>query len=95
MDDRSQTHGLGHIALPPPYTLHAGTGPDVLEQAVELAPEHGAGTLVCHASSGCWHLPSCWNPRKNCMRRRWHSPWAWSRWPMRLRHIVHPNARCG
>lgn len=52
MDDRSQTHGLGHIALPPPYTLHAGTGPDVLEQAVELAPEHGAGTLVCHASSG-------------------------------------------
>ena len=52
MDDRSQTHGLGHIALPPPYTLHAGTGPDVLEQAVELAPEDGAGTLVCHASSG-------------------------------------------
>ncbi len=52
MDDTSRTHGLGHILLPPPYTLHHGTGPDVLEQAVALAPEHGAGTLVCDASSG-------------------------------------------
>ena len=48
----SQTHGLGPILLPPPYRLHHGTGPDVLEQAVALAPDHGAGTLVCHASSG-------------------------------------------
>ncbi len=52
MDDRSPTHGLGRIQLPPPFTLHEGTEPDVLEHAVQLAPDHGAGTLVCHASSG-------------------------------------------
>ncbi|MBQ2262197.1 MAG: biotin/lipoate--protein ligase family protein [Loktanella sp.] len=44
-----QTTKLGQILLPPPFRLHPATGPDVLAQAVALAPEHGAGTLICHA----------------------------------------------
>lgn len=52
MDTRLQSETLGPIQLPPPYTLHAASGPDVMAQAIALAPTEGAGTLVCHASSG-------------------------------------------
>ncbi|TGD61497.1 hypothetical protein EYC08_18420 [Tabrizicola sp. WMC-M-20] len=56
MDTRLQTESLGRIQLPPPYTLHPSTGPDVIAQAMALAPTEGAGTLVCHASAGLLSL---------------------------------------
>ncbi len=40
------------IPLPPPYTLHRTDTRDTLAEAVRLAPEHGAGTLVLHQSAG-------------------------------------------
>lgn len=43
---------LHPLRLPPPYTLHHCTGGDVLDRAVALAPDHGAGTLVLHQAPG-------------------------------------------
>ncbi len=40
------------IALPPPYTLVRSDTADVLAEAVRLAPEAGAGTLVLHEARG-------------------------------------------
>lgn len=47
-----QTMTAPRIALPPPYTLIRTDARDTLAQAVALAPEHGAGTLVLHQSPG-------------------------------------------
>ena len=38
------------LALPPPYTAHWRSQGDVLNHACDLAADHGAGTLVWHAS---------------------------------------------
>jgi hypothetical protein len=40
------------VHLPPPFSLHRTTRRDVLAVAAELAPTHGAGTLVLHQSPG-------------------------------------------
>lgn len=40
------------IPLPPPYTLHQTDIRDTLSEAVRLATDHGAGTLVLHQSPG-------------------------------------------
>jgi hypothetical protein len=40
------------ILLPPPFTLHRADVRDVLARAAELAPDHGAGTLVLHRAPG-------------------------------------------
>jgi hypothetical protein len=40
------------ILLPPPFTLHRTDVRDVLAHAAQLAPDHGAGTLVVHRSPG-------------------------------------------
>ncbi|ABV92245.1 conserved hypothetical protein [Dinoroseobacter shibae DFL 12 = DSM 16493] len=53
LDDHSAPRTL---VLPPPYTAHWLAKGDALAHACHLAPEHGAGTLVWHASSG-GHMP--------------------------------------
>ncbi len=40
------------LLLPPPYTAHWLAQGDAFDHAISLAPEHGAGTLVWHASAG-------------------------------------------
>ena len=40
------------VPLPPPFTLHRTGARDVLDAAVALAPEAGAGTLLMHESPG-------------------------------------------
>ena len=40
------------VFLPPLFRLHVATGPDVLAQAVALAPTEGAGTLVLYRGPG-------------------------------------------
>jgi hypothetical protein len=49
LDDLSAPRDL---LLPPPYTAHWLATGDVFEKACTLAPDHGAGTLVWHASTG-------------------------------------------
>lgn len=49
LDDHSAPRDL---VLPPPYTAHWLAQGCVLDQACSLAAEHGAGTLVWHASKG-------------------------------------------
>jgi hypothetical protein len=65
MDTRLQSETFGPIQLPPPFTLHRATGPDVMAQAIALAPAEGAGTLVCHASSGLLSLALVLEPTQN------------------------------
>ncbi|MFD0858706.1 biotin/lipoate--protein ligase family protein [Roseovarius aquimarinus] len=40
------------LVLPPPYTAHWLAGGDAFAEAQRLAPEHGAGLLVWHLSTG-------------------------------------------
>jgi hypothetical protein len=40
------------LTLPPPYSQHRIESGDVLDEAVRLAPEHGAGTLVWRHGGG-------------------------------------------
>lgn len=40
------------LMLPPPYSQHRVDAGDVLDEAVRLAPEEGAGTLVWHHGGG-------------------------------------------
>ena len=47
-----QTMTARRIPLPPPYTLHMTDTRDTLAEAVRMAPDHGAGTLVMHQSPG-------------------------------------------
>ena len=49
MPDTTLTQNL---SLPPAFTLHRTDRRDVLEEAVRIAPEMGAGTLVLHQSAG-------------------------------------------
>lgn len=43
------------LVLPPPYTAHWLAQGDVFTKACDLAPLHGAGTLVWHSSSDARH----------------------------------------
>lgn len=49
LDDLSAPRAL---VLPPPYTAHWLAQGDAFARACELAPSHGAGTLVWHARTG-------------------------------------------